>query len=81
MTKIILIFLLIIPFLTGCISQYTIDDIYELEAQIDELNNELYMCKQAIDEANYNIWDAKNWAWSSYEEMGNALDSLEEIYY
>ncbi len=34
----------------------------------------------ALDLANSNINDAKAYAWESYEDMGDALDYLEEVY-
>ncbi len=32
-----------------------------------------------IEQCNYNIEDAKNYAWSSYDEMGDVLDNLSTV--
>jgi len=58
----------------------------ELEWQISDLEEKINACNWAVDEANDNIekgndmiWEARGSAWASYEEMGNALDNLNEI--
>lgn len=44
--------------------------------EIDELSAQLSFIRVcALDQMN-SIEDAKNYAWASYEEMGNALDDL-----
>ena len=35
--------------------------------------------QNALDEANSNIEDAQSYAWSSYDEMGDALDNLTTV--
>ncbi len=48
-------------------------DSYEYcESKLEEYKN-------ALEEANYNIEDAKSWAWGSYEEMGEALEDLDIV--
>jgi len=51
----------------------------ELEDQISELESDLEDYKTALSEANDRIRDANYYAWSSYEEMGDALDDLNEV--
>ena len=48
--------------------------------KISSLEEELENTKQKLDEANQAIVDAQSSAWSSYEEMGDALDNLQEVY-
>lgn len=45
----------------------------------DNLEDELSSYEDALDEANSNIEDAKGYTWSSYEDMGYALDNLETV--
>lgn len=47
----------------------------EYESSQEELNS----TQDALDEANSNIEEAKYSAWESYDEMGEALDSLETV--
>lgn len=47
------------------------------EEIVDEYKDKLYEANKTIEELNYQIEEAKASAWSSYEEMGEALDSLE----
>lgn len=51
--------------------------IIELDNQISNLESEKDDCKNALDNANSSIEDARSAAWSSYEDMGDALDNLE----
>lgn len=55
--------------------------IYDLEYQVDDLESEISDLQYAIDECNSNIDNAKRYAWESYEEMGEALDDLDNCYY
>jgi FtsZ-binding cell division protein ZapB len=55
--------------------------------QYRETKNELEDSRQTIEEyqealqqANENIEDAKAEAWTSYQEMGDALDNLNQVY-
>lgn len=57
-----------------------------LESQIDEYQSQLDEYQYALDEANNNIEeansyieDAQGYAWSSYDEMGWALDNLTTV--
>ncbi len=61
-------------------------DHHKLTNQIDSLNDEVSSLESeknsysdALDEANSNIEDAQSYAWSSYEEMGDALDNLSTV--
>lgn len=45
----------------------------------EELENRLTDYQTALEEANSEIEDAKRYAWESYEDMGNALDSLNTV--
>lgn len=57
-----------------------------LNRQIEGLQNTVADYENALDEANNNIEDAnsniegaKSNAWASYEDMGDALDSLSTV--
>lgn len=50
-----------------------------LNDEVDSLNHEVSSFSEALDQANENIEDAKDKAWSSYNEMGAALDHLEVV--
>jgi len=53
---------------------------YDYEVAInDELRDALQEANYNIEEANSMIDDAKWYAWESYEEMGEALDSLDNV--
>lgn len=45
-----------------------------------ECSEDLGKTSKALDEANSSISDAKLYTWESYDEMGEALDNLEEVY-
>lgn len=47
-----------------------------LTNRVDAYQSALQEANENIEEANSIIEDAQNYAWSSYEEMGNALDNL-----
>ena len=60
--------------------------IKELESQANEYQNQLDDYEYALDEANSNIEtansyieDAQSYAWSTYDDMGYALDNLEIV--
>jgi len=44
-----------------------------------ELDNKVNSYSDALDQANSSIDDAKGYAWSSYDDMGYALDNLETV--
>ena len=53
---------------------------YDAEtARVEELENRISDFETALEEANDNIENAKSYAWESYEEMGEALDSLDTV--
>ncbi len=51
----------------------------KLKNQIDYLQDGLSSYEDALNQANSNIEDAQSYAWSSYEDMGYALDNLETV--
>ena len=53
---------------------------HNLRGQLELSRDELSSCEDYLDQANSNIEDAQSYAWSSYEEMGYALDNLETVY-
>jgi hypothetical protein len=60
--------------------------ITDLKSQVVDYQNEADDCRYALDEANSNIdeansyiEDAQSYAWSSYDEMGWALDNLTTV--
>ena len=50
-----------------------------LTDQVDAYQYALDQANENINEANSIIEDAQNYAWSSYEEMGDALDNLTTV--
>jgi len=53
---------------------------YDYEtARNEELENRVSDYQTALEEANQEIEDAKWYAWESYEDMGDALDSLDTV--
>lgn len=54
--------------------------VYKNTQTINVLRVELSNCQDSLDEANSNIENARSTAWSTYEDMGDALDSLEPVY-
>ena len=60
--------------------------ITNLRSEVSEYKGELYDYEDALDEANSNIEDAnlyiedaQSYAWSSYDDMGDALDNLTTV--
>ncbi len=51
----------------------------ESQDELASCEDESYVYQDALDQANSNIEDAQSYAWSSYEDMGYALDSLETV--
>lgn len=47
--------------------------------EYDEAQSQLESTKEALDQANSNIEEAKYYAWESYDDMGYALDNLETV--
>lgn len=54
-------------------------DHHNLNSQLTETQDELSSYEDALYQANGNIEDAQSYAWSSYEDMGYALESLETV--
>ncbi len=50
-----------------------------LQDEVSDLDYKVNSYSDALDQANSNIDDAKGYAWSSYEDMGYALDNLETV--
>lgn len=51
----------------------------ESSANIRRCESKIRIANDYRDQANSNIEDAQSYAWSSYEEMGWALDNLETV--
>ncbi len=55
---------------------YTAEEwFYEYDYEVSVNDN----LRNALEEANLNIDIAKLYAWSSYDDMGNALDGLQTV--
>lgn len=52
------------------------DEVADLGDKVNSYSDALDQANSNIEEANSNIEDAQGYAWSSYEEMGQALDDL-----
>lgn len=70
----------------GETAEYWFNAYDEAEARVLELQNKVSDHEEAlneansnIEEANNNIEDAKYSAWSSYDDMGYALDNLDTV--
>lgn len=57
-------------------NNYLEDSLYGCEASLDDYQSALEEANNNIDEANSIIEDTQSYAWSSYQEMGDALDNL-----
>jgi hypothetical protein len=53
--------------------------IQTLQDEVSDLDYKVNSYSDALEQANSNIDDAKGYAWSSYEDMGYALDNLETV--
>ena len=51
----------------------------DLSALLDDYDYSLRQANDNIEEANSIIEDSQGYAWSSYEEMGEALDNLATV--
>ena len=51
----------------------------ESQDELSSCEDESLSYQDALDQANSNIEDAQSYAWSSYEDMGYALDNLEIV--
>ena len=50
-----------------------------LQDEVADLDDKTNSYSDALDQANSNIEDAQSYAWSSYDDMGYALDNLETV--
>jgi len=50
-----------------------------LQDEVADLDDKANSYSDALDQANSNIEDAQSYAWSSYDDMGYALDNLETV--
>ena len=50
-----------------------------LQDRLDEYQSALSEANDNIDSANSTIEDAQSYAWSSYEDMGYALENLSTV--
>ena len=50
-----------------------------LQGEVADLDDKANLYSDALDQANSNIEDAQSYAWSSYDDMGYALDDLETV--
>lgn len=50
-----------------------------LQDEVADLDDKVDSYSDALDQANSNIEDAQSYAWSSYDDMGYALDNLETV--
>lgn len=50
-----------------------------LEDENEYAQSQLNTAQDNLDEANSNIEEAKDAAWGTYDEMGDALDGLEIV--
>ncbi len=57
-------------------NNYLEDSLYSCNASLDDYQSALEEANNNIDEANSIIEDAQSYAWSNYQEMGDALDNL-----
>lgn len=50
------------------------------QSDLDTCDNSLSDSNDTITDLNNQIEDAQSYTWTSYEEMGHALDDLQPIY-
>lgn len=55
------------------------DQVSTLESKVEDLKTNLSDYEEALQQANDDIQEAKNSAWETYQDMGDALDSLETV--
>lgn len=51
----------------------------DLRGQISEYSGSLDEANSNIEQASQHIEDAQGYAWTTYQEMGEALESLETV--
>ncbi len=47
--------------------------------EYESVQSELNITRDNLEQANWNIEDARSYAWESYEDMGTTLDNLETV--
>ncbi len=52
---------------------------HKAKVEIARLHSQVSSYEDKLEEANSNIEDAQSYAWSSYDDMGYALDNLETV--
>ena len=77
--KIIAGFLLFVLFLLNFQLHGLKKDNAILQDQLDEYQSALSEANDNIDSANSTIEDAQSYVWSSYEDMGYALENLSTV--
>jgi len=55
------------------------EQVVSLRDEVSGLDYKVRSYSDVLDQANSNIDDAKGYAWSSYDDMGYALDNLETV--
>ncbi len=77
--KIIAGFLLLVLFLLNFQLHDSRKENAILQDRLDEYQSALSEANDNIDSANSMIEDAQSYAWSSYEDMGYALENLSTV--
>ncbi len=54
-------------------------EISTLETDVEDLETSVSDYEEALQQANDNIEEAKDSAWGTYQDMGDALDTLETV--
>ncbi|MCS6806844.1 MAG: hypothetical protein RMM98_17160 [Acidobacteriota bacterium] len=75
---ILIIVSLVLPFsLSTCERIEDMENVKaQLESKLEKYEESLQQANQAIEEVNAAIEEARGAAWTSFEEMGEALDKL-----
>ena len=55
---------------------YFEDSLHSCQSSLDDYQSALEEANDNIEEANSVIEDAQSYAWSNYQDMGEALDNL-----
>lgn len=78
-SKVVIFVLILLLFILGQKYKTLKSENEDLTNLIDEYDYSLSEANDNIEEANSIIEDAQGYAWSSYEEMGEALDNLTTV--
>jgi methyl-accepting chemotaxis protein len=79
MYKLIIAVLIIILLILGQKYKAQKAENEQLSGLVDEYSDSLRQANDNIEEANSYIEDAQGYAWSSYQEMGEALENLTAV--